>query len=68
MLVLNTQAPGLLGIPDSHVLDACVFACDSAPLRDVFVAGRQVITGGKHAQQERIATQFVQAMQTLAQA
>ena len=68
MLVLNPQAPGLLGIPHSHVLDACVFACDSAPLRDVFVAGRQVITGGKHAQQERIATQFVQAMQTLAQA
>ena len=68
MLVLNPQAAGLLGIPASHLLDACVFACDSAPLRDVFVAGRQVITRGQHAQQETIATQFVQAMQTLSQA
>jgi formimidoylglutamate deiminase len=50
------------------VLDACVFACDSAPIRDVFVAGRQVIAQGKHTQQEAIAWQFVQAMQTLGQA
>jgi formimidoylglutamate deiminase len=35
MLVLNAQANGLLGGPASHVLDAAVFACDSAPLRDV---------------------------------
>jgi formimidoylglutamate deiminase len=65
LLVLNPQAPGLLGIPASHVLDACVFACDSAPIRDVFVAGRQVIAQGQHAQQSAIATGFVQAMEAL---
>jgi formimidoylglutamate deiminase len=65
MLVLDPLAPGLLGIPPSHMLDACVFACNSAPLRDVFVAGRQVIAQGKHAQQDRIGAQFVQALNAL---
>jgi hypothetical protein len=31
------------------------------------VSGRQVIAQGKHAQQEAIAMQFVQVMQTLEQ-
>jgi formimidoylglutamate deiminase len=65
LLVLDSSTNGLLGIPTSHMLDACVFACDSAPIRDVLVAGRQVIAQGRHAQQERIASQFVQALQTL---
>jgi formimidoylglutamate deiminase len=65
MLVLDLQASGLLGIPNSHLLDATVFACDSAPLRDVFVAGQQLIADGRHAQQDAIAERFVQAMQGL---
>ena len=65
MLVLDTQAPGLLGVPANHMLDATVFACDRAPLRDVYVAGRCVIAQGRHAQQEAIAAQFVEAMQGL---
>jgi formimidoylglutamate deiminase len=65
MLVLNPQAPGLLGIPASHVLDATVFACDSAPIRDVYVAGRQVIAQGRHALQPGIAAQFAKAMDPL---
>ena len=68
LLVLNPQASGLLGIPTSHMLDAYVFACDSPALRDVFVAGQQVIAHGKHAQQEVLAERFGQAMQTLWQA
>jgi formimidoylglutamate deiminase len=65
MLVLNAQANGLLGVPASHVLDAAVFACDSAPLRDVYVAGRCVLAQGRHAQQDAIAQRFTRAMQSL---
>ena len=65
LLVLNPQASGLLGIPSSHVLDACVFACDTPAIRDVFVAGQQVIFDGQHAQQDAISGQFMQAMQAL---
>jgi formimidoylglutamate deiminase len=68
MLVLNPLASGLLGIPTSHLLDAYVFACDIPAIRDVFVAGQQVIFEGRHAQQSAISGQFVQAMQALWQA
>lgn len=65
MVVLNTQAPGLLGIPQSHLMDAAVFACDKSAVADVFVAGRPVIQDGHHARQTQIATQFASAMQAL---
>ena len=65
LLVLDAQAPGLLGVPASHVLDAAVFACDRPPIREVYVAGRCVIAQGRHTQQDAIAAQFVQAMQGL---
>ena len=65
LLVLDTLAPGLLGLPLSHALDATVFACDKAPVRDVYVAGRCVIAQGRHAQQNSIAAQFVEAMDAL---
>jgi len=67
LLVLNPQASGLLGAPTSHTLDAFVFACDTPAIRDVFVAGRQVIAQGRHAQQEEIAAGFVEALQVLSQ-
>jgi formimidoylglutamate deiminase len=65
LLVLDVQACGLLGVPASHLLDAAVFACDRAPLRDVYVAGRCVIAAGRHAQQDAIGAAYVQAMQGL---
>jgi formimidoylglutamate deiminase len=64
-VVLDPQASGLLGLPASHVLDGAVFACDRSPVRDVYVAGQCVIAQGRHAQQEGIASQFVQAMEAL---
>lgn len=65
MVVLNAQAPGLLGVPDNYLLDATIFACDSTAVRDVFVAGQQVIHAGRHAHQPHIAAQFESAMQSL---
>jgi formimidoylglutamate deiminase len=65
LLVLDRSSPGLLGIPGSHVLDATVFACDKAPVREVYVAARRVIAAGRHARQDAIAAQFVRAMEAL---
>jgi formimidoylglutamate deiminase len=65
LLVLDTQSPGLLGIPPSHVLDATVFACDAAPIREVYVGGRCVIRQGRHAQQDAVASQFAATMAQL---
>jgi formimidoylglutamate deiminase len=65
MLVLDTQTPGLLGVPLSHTLDALVFATNSAAIRDVYVAGQCVVRDGKHAQGEYIAAAFERVMQAL---
>ena len=48
LLVLELQAPGLLGMPASHALDALVFATDAPALREVWVAGRRIVAGGRH--------------------
>jgi formimidoylglutamate deiminase len=64
-LVLNTHAPGLLGIPSSHVLDALVFATDAPMFREVYVAGNRVMVDGKHAQEAAIAERFAEVMLAL---
>jgi formimidoylglutamate deiminase len=65
MVVLDGQSPGLLGMPDTHLLDAAMFACDNSAVRDVYVGGRQVIVNGQHLQQTPIEAQFASAMQSL---
>ncbi len=64
-LVLDTQSPGLLGVPSSHTLDALLFASDKPAFKDVYVAGRQVIADGNHAAQDEIAVRFSHVMQSL---
>lgn len=39
-MVLDAEAPALLGVPQDHLLDALVFSSPAAPPREVFVAGR----------------------------
>jgi formimidoylglutamate deiminase len=64
-LVLDTQSPGLIGVPASHTLDTLLFASDRPAFKDVYVAGRQVIADGRHVEQANIATRFSQVMQNL---
>lgn len=64
-LVLDPQSPGLLGAPASHTLDALLFAADRPAFKDVYVAGRQVIADGRHADQASISARFAQVMQGL---
>ena len=65
LLVLDTLASGLRGVPASHQLDALVFASHGAPFQEVWVAGRRRIAQGRHVAQDRIAGAFEAAMQTL---
>ncbi len=48
LLMLDLRAPGLLGMPASHALDALVFATGVPALSEVWVAGRRVVAGGRH--------------------
>lgn len=64
-LVLDPLAPSLLGVPPSHALDAWVFATDAARPQSVYVAGREVMSAGRHTDEARIAQRFVAAMAAL---
>ncbi len=64
-LVLDTRSAGQLGVPSSHRLDAWVFAGTEPAMREVLVAGEQVLRDGRHRDQDAIGDAFVQAMQAL---
>ena len=65
LLVLDTQADGLLGVPASHQLDALVFATDAPAFAEVWVAGQRCVAGGRHRQQAALRSAFGTAMQAL---
>ena len=57
-MVVDTDAPALLGVPAENTLDALVFSSPEAPPKRVFVAGREC--GGELPREE-----FVRAMREL---
>ncbi len=65
LLVLDTGASGLLGMPPSHRLDALVFATAGPALREVWVAGRRLVAGGAHAGAVTHGPAFAAAMAEL---
>jgi len=62
LLVLDTDAPGLLGVPPSHQLDALVFATDAPAFSQVWVAGRCVVDQGRHPKRDAAAAGFAKVM------
>jgi formimidoylglutamate deiminase len=61
-LLPDARDTTLLGVAPSHTLDALVFSSPGLPFADVMVAGRWVVRNGRHAQDDRIARDFAQAM------
>ncbi|MEI8029388.1 MAG: formimidoylglutamate deiminase [Comamonadaceae bacterium] len=71
-LVLDDQAPALLGVPSENLLDALVFSSPDARCRQVFVAGEQRVVAGRVCACEpntdlwlQLAQDFVQTMKVL---
>ncbi len=65
LLVIDTAAPALLGVPDSHLLDALVFSSPIRPFRDVLVAGRWATRNHQAPASAETAARFAQAMREL---
>ena len=65
LLVLDLDAPGLLGVPVRHRLDALVFATDAPAFREVHVAGRCLVREGRHVEAAPIAARFRDVMAEL---
>jgi formimidoylglutamate deiminase len=65
LLVVDTAAPAMLGIPPTHTLDAMVFSSPNRPFRDVLVAGRWVTRNHHTPGAAAIAQRFTAAMDEL---
>lgn len=65
LLVVDRAESSLLGVPDSHLLDAMVFSSPGRPCRDVMVAGRWVIKDHEHPLAIQVAGRFEEAMRHL---
>ncbi len=64
-LVLDAEAPAMVGATHEDVLDRWVF-CGNRPLvRDVFVAGRRVVAEGRHPQRESAAAAYAATLRRL---
>ena len=48
LVVLDDDHPSLFSKNESFILDAAIFACSELPVKDVFVAGKQVVDSGQH--------------------
>ena len=63
--VVDTHDPGLIGMPDDHLLDALVCSSPGRPWRDVLVGGRWVVREHRHAHAAAVASRFEDAMEQL---
>ncbi|PVZ88020.1 formimidoylglutamate deiminase [Serratia sp. S1B] len=64
-LVLDGDDPYLAAAPDASILNRWLFAGGNQQIRDVFVAGQQVIEQGRHALQQQSSAEFLQVLKTL---
>ena len=59
-LVLDKNAPNLLGIPRGQMLDAMVFSSPASGFSQVFVAGRRVVSAGENTALQTATHQWPQ--------
>jgi len=65
LLVVNTSAGALAGIPATHVLDALVFSGNAAAFREVWVAGQRHVVDGRHRAGARLEREFASVMASI---
>ena len=65
IVVLDGEHPALVGRTGDGILDSWIFSGGNACVKDVFVAGRQVVKDGRHAKEAAIAKRFKAALSRL---
>jgi formimidoylglutamate deiminase len=58
IVVLDDRHPALVGHAGDSILDAWVFAGGDGIVRDVFAAGRRVVSGGRHVNRDALRQRF----------
>jgi formimidoylglutamate deiminase len=64
-LVLDADAPQFAGVQARDAIDRWIFSGNRNLVRDVFVAGHQVVSNGLHRDRDAIAMRYREAMQVL---
>ncbi len=64
-LILDENAAAFAGVNDVTLYDRLVFGGNRSLVKNVFVAGRQVVSDGKHAARESIAANYSKALNEL---
>ncbi len=58
LVALDADAPDLAGLAGDAILDAWVFATPGSAVRDVWSAGRHVVTEGRHVARDALAARY----------
>lgn len=64
-LVLDTDHPLLHARENDEILDSWIFSGNQNTVRDVFVGGEQVISGGRHVREEAVAHRYKSVLNEL---
>ena len=67
IVVLDSEHPALIARDGDEILDSWIFAGGAACVRDVFVGGRQVVSGGRHVNEPEIVARYREAAGALLQ-
>jgi formiminoglutamate deiminase len=66
IVALNPHHPALFGARKDAILDAWIFAAGGNAVDAVWVAGRQVVNGGRHIKRDAVARRYAEVMRALA--
>ena len=62
---VDLDDPSIAGASENDLLSSIVFSLSRAAVREVFVAGEQIVSEGRHAEQEEIVTRFSKLQEKL---
>ena len=65
LVALDTGHPALAGRRNEQLVDAWLFAGNDSPVSDVFVGGRRVVEGGRHADDDAVGQRYQATVQRL---
>ena len=65
IIVLDEQSPLLQGGGKRNVIDQFIFSGNSTPIKEVFVAGRNVISNYKHQNEDQIVQRYKAVMKRI---
>jgi formimidoylglutamate deiminase len=68
LVALDDESSALVGLVGDTILDTWIFSCNDNVVREVWAAGRHILQGGRHINEEQIAGRFFDTIKKLRKA